>query len=185
MTDMNNDETTIWIQTEPSVDGSTYIVTLSVGDFISALTPTTAVTHARAVLQAAQRAEYDAAVYAQILDTIGKQNDTSAEEANQLAAQVIVDLRKDRAPAGDAAPLELSPGVNQKGKPFIGIHINKKQIGQWKVSQAREHALAVLEVSEAADLDAAYHRALRGLIKVEDHVARNVISGLAQYRDDS
>lgn len=166
---------TVWIKTEPSVDGKTYVVSVAFSDDRSiVLTPDSSLRYASAVLAAAQRAEYDAAVFKQMRKLVDVEH----------AAQLIIDLRRDR-PLLDSsplAPMRLEPGVNSEAKPFLAVFIDDQQVGQWDVPDAREHALGVLEAVTAAELDAGYFRALVGIINLDEARARHVIEDVGLYR---
>lgn len=170
-----SDEQMIWVRTEPSVDGTTYVASVEFsGDRAIVLTPERATAYTRAVLDAAGRAEYDSAVFDQMKSKV---------EVDAVA-QVILDLRKDRPPLDveATAPLRLDPGVNSKGKPFLGLFVDDKQIGQWDVDDARQHAMHVMEAPLAADLDAAYRRVLMGMVGLDRAVAENVVDDLGKHR---
>ncbi len=170
----------IWVKSEPSLDGKTYVVTLEVDDDTAvALDRERATAYALGVLDAAHRAAYDAAVFRQLTATLRLDEPT--------AGQMLVDLRADR-PAPDhwaTTPLVLVPGVSAfTGKPFVAIEVKGKRVGQWSVEDTRQHALHVLESLVVADLDAGYHRALVGSVGIETWRARNVVADIANHRDD-
>lgn len=169
----------VWIKTEPSTDGSAYVVTAEFSDDrAKTLTPEVALRYGSAVLAAAQRAEYDAAVARQ-LTRIGSDLDA--------ALQIVTDLRNDRPPLDDeaTAPLALDPGVNKRLAPFLVVKIDGEAVGQWTVGAAREHASHVLEAVAAADLDSNYYRALTGIVGLDEGRARAVVGDLGQYRDEA
>jgi len=171
-------EGAVWIKTEPSVDGLTYTVTVEISeDRAIVLTPESAPRYAMTILEAVARAEYDAAVFKQM---------TGVAPDQQLAFQVVSDLRQDRPEIDTSAtkPLEIVPGVNGKGLPFLSVFIDGKQVGQWGIADAREHALFALEAVTGADLDAGYYRALTGLVGLDEARARNVIGDLIRHRDE-
>ena len=166
----------VWIKTDPTPDGTGYVVTLEVGqDTARILTPDEAMAHAAGVLAAAHRAEYDAAVLAQL---------TKLGIERESVAMLIRQLRDDRPPLDPAAthPLTLEPCVNAAGKPFITVASPGREQGQWTTEDARSHAIAVLECVAVADLDAAYLRALTGLIGIDRSRARRVVEDLVNHR---
>ncbi|MGH3813433.1 MAG: hypothetical protein ACRDUV_13425, partial [Pseudonocardiaceae bacterium] len=170
----------VWIKSEPTVDGTAYVVTLEASDDVAVtLTPERALRYAWGVLDAAHRASYDAAVLAQ-LTSVGRQ-----QLSVETVAQMVIDMREDRPPLDEAAtaPLRFEPGVSQaKQHPFLGIYLNGERLGQWAVADAREHAMAVLEAVVVADLDGGYYRALTGLVGLEEPRARNVVADIANHR---
>ncbi len=169
----------VWIKTEPAIDGSGYVVTLEASDDIAVtLTPDGAFRHAQGILAAAHRAAYDAAVGRQMIHRFG----LTLEHAYEL----IVMLRNDRPPldAADTAPLRLEPGVNKDLKPFLALYVNGEHVGQWDVDQAEQHAIWVLSMVGAADLDSAYYRMLVGQQQIEESQARQAVDDLANYRQE-
>lgn len=167
--------TTIWVQSDPLPDG-TYVTAIHYDDDRSrVLDHTAGLAYVTEVLRAAVQAEHDAAVIRHLMATGLGPN---------LAASVVADLRADRPPIDDAAtaPLTLRPGVSQKTmRGFLAIHMDGRQVGQWEPAEAREHAVQVLEVLTAADLDAAYRRHLIGPLGVDEPTAMAIVSDLAAY----
>lgn len=154
-----------------------YVAAVSVGpDLIRTLTRTEALAHAAAVLDAGQRAEYDACVVRQMTDHSGI--------GEQATALLIADLRKDRPPLDEKAlvPLGLEPGINRQHEPFVTVSVHGTRVGRWTPADCRRHALGVLELVAAVDLDSAYLRALRGLVGLDETRARNVVGDLVNYR---
>jgi len=174
----NQERDAIWIKTEPTPDGKSFVVTVDFSaDCSVTLTPDQTTAYAKDVLTAVQRAEYDAAVMRQLTPMTDK----------VTAFQMVQDLRGDRPELAHTAPLELEPGVAMDGdgesfRPFIRLGLNGETFGQWDTETARGHALGMLEVTIAADMDAAYARALVALIGVERNVAMNVVGDLARHR---
>lgn len=155
-----------------------YVATISVGaDHIRTLTPADALAHAAAVLDAGQRAEYDACVVRQMTDR-------GSGIGVEATAMLVAELRADRPPLDEQAlaPLGLDGGVNSKHEPFVAVSVHGKRVGQWTPADCRRHALAVLELVAAVDLDSAYLRSLRGVVGLSERVARNVVSDLVNYR---
>lgn len=176
---MTEDVDSVWIRSEPTIDGSTYVVTLEVGqDSAITFDRQRATAYALGVLDAAHRAAYDAAVMQQMHKKLGI--------ALEDGAQLVVDLRKDRPPLSSeaTAPIALDPGVTARDqKPFLAISVHGKRVGQWTVDDAREHALAVLETVVAADLDANYFRALVGIVGIDAGRAQQAVADIANHRE--
>lgn len=164
-----------WIHTEPTPDGAGYMVTLVVDEDRSiSLERPTAMEYAYTVLRVVAYAEYDAAVLAQMSQRVSK----------EAAYQLVVDLREDRPEADFSvmAPLSLEPGVSVKGRPFVMVKKDGKQVGEWSLASAREHALTILEVLTVAELDEAYLRCLKGVVGVEPGLAQTVVGDLQKFR---
>jgi hypothetical protein len=85
------------------------------------------------------------------------------------------------------ANIFMTSGVNNKGEGFvtISVHGDDKTIlvGQLSPSEIRKHALAYLEVAEAADQDAAVLRVIRKL-NLQDELAGLVITELRNSREE-
>lgn len=162
---------TVWVRTQPSASGRTYVVTIDFTDDLSrTLKPTEASEHARYVLAAAMQADHDAAVFRQLSDH-GLELEAIAETVRAL--------REDRPPLRTAQrELTLEPGVNPEGGPFIRVSLDGQAIGQWTVADARSHAQGVLEAVHAADLDAAYYRHLVGVVGLDEPTARAAVGDL-------
>ena len=170
------EETAVWIKTEPTLDGQGWMVTVEVNeDTALTLDRESASGYAYAVLGAVAHAEYDAGVLRQMSERIDERS----------GMQLVIDLRKDRAPLDQTAlgPMRLVPGVTAQHKPFLTLEINGDPVGQWTIPDARTHALNVLEAIIVADLDGDYLRCLRGVVGLEEPVARNIVDDLQNWRD--
>ncbi len=166
----------IWVVSDVAPDG-TYVTTVQATDDIAVtLNRRRATAYATALLTAIGYAEYDAAVYRQLVHLgIGE----------GLAAQCIADLRADRPPINDfaTAPLRFVPLVTAgKKEPALYLELNGDRIAQWTAADGRQHAGHVLEVSVGVDLDAAYYRFLRGTVGLDDGRARAVVGTLGEHR---
>lgn len=170
-------DSTIWVKTSLNPMTNSYFVEIEYdADRSRSVTPARAMAYAATVFQLAQQAEHDAAVFSQMILTLGI--------AEMEVARLIEDLRKDRPPLNTDVlkPLGLTPGVTIKGKPFLALLLDDVQVGQWSPTDAREHAAYLLECVQAADMDSAYFRMLTGVIGVEPARALNVISDLGKHR---
>ncbi len=170
----------VWIRTTPDLDGI-YWVVLEIDDDTSHPLPVaSAMVHARAVLAAVARAEYDAAVVRQ-MTKVGKAGDKD----HRHAATLVGMMRNDRPPIEWPSPLALEPGVSAfTGDPFLHVMIRGRIVGQWTIPDARDHAIGVLEAVEAAYLDGGYLRALR-TAGIDDPQARAVVDNLATHRPEA
>lgn len=167
----------IWIKTQPRLDGAGYVVTLEVDDDTAlTLTPAVALNYAEALLTVVQRAEFDAAVVKQLTGLV--------KGPETAAAQIVLDLRRDRPPVSNLSdPLSFDGGVSAAtGEPFIMIMVKGKQVGQWTLADARGHALHAIEAAGAADLDAAYVRVLTTLVGLDRNLAEQVVDDLGNHR---
>lgn len=168
-------ENAVWIRTEPTIDGAGWMVTMELdADHTLALDRAAAMECAYVILGSAAYAEYDASVLRQM----------RARVDDEHAMRLVVDLRKDR-PDLDwslMAPFSLVPGVNSKAEPFLTVHMKGEPVGQWSLPDARTHAITILEALVVADLDAAYLRCLKGVVGLDDPIARTVVGDLADFR---
>lgn len=174
---MSDNENGIWVTSDVTYDGH-YTAAVHVDDdHTVTLNKASAYAYATTVLAAAERADYDAAVAAQMAGKLGIPKD--------VVGQVVAELRNDRPPLADAAtaPLRLQPGVSAKtGEPFLALFIGTTQIGQWDPTDARQHAMHVLAAIEAVELDKAYRRYLVDKIGIGPDRALNAIANLANFR---
>lgn len=168
----------IIVRSDVAPDG-TYVVAIEAGpDDAWVLDRPHVHAHGIAVVEAAARAEYDAAVLDQLIG-LGIEQDA--------AGQMVSDMRAERPPLDTAAtaPLELVPGVARRdGRGFLALMLHGKQIGQWEPADARSHAMACFEVTAAVDLDAIYRKTLVGIVGLDDPTARAVVGELAEHRPD-
>lgn len=164
-------EEMVWVRTQPSASGKTYVVSIDFTDDLSVtLKPSEAAAYAAAVLAAGMYAAHDAAVLVQLTE-LGL---TTVE-----AAGAIRTLRDSRAPVPTTGTaLALEPGVTAEGKPFLVILLAGEREGQWTVADARTHAQHVLEAVHAADLDAAYRRYLVGTVGLDEATAIAAVNDL-------
>lgn len=168
----SGDEQAVWVRTQPSTSGRTYVVSIDFNaDTSATLNPAAAAAYASGVLTAAMRAAHDAGVFTQLTER-------GIPEAD--VARTILDLRNDRPDLpSTGTSLALVPGVNPQGVPFLVVEIDGKATGQWTVEDGRNHATHVLEAVHAADLDAAYHRYLMGVIGLDNESATAAVDDLA------
>ena len=165
----------LWIVSEPTIDGNSFIVVFNFADLAWSRTPSECLVYCEAMMTIANRADHDAAVIKQLVAT-----GLPAGEA----ARLVMDLRADRPPVVVDGPLHFEPGVSSDGefRPFIALSVDSVKVGQWDVDQASAHAVAVLSVAATADLDQAYLRALMGAVGLDEGTARAVVDGLHAHR---
>lgn len=164
----------LWIRTEPTIDGAGYIVVVEAdADHAFTLNPRAALQYAAAVTAAASRAEYDAAISAQLTAAGGTRKDVAA---------TILDIREDRPDLVFPPELTFVPGVNPAGKAFIRIDIAGKAAGQVSPAAARSHALGILEALQVAQLDATYLEHLTTKVRLDERSARHVVAELINHR---
>lgn len=177
MTEPTEPSGVITVLSDLAPDGRTYVATVQLdGDTARTLNRDEGYAWAATVLAAATRAEHDSLVLRQLHHAVGI--------PLHLAAASVNDLRADRPPLDDAAtaPLRLTPGVNKDGEPFLGVHINDTQVGQWTCEDARAHAAGIFEIAAAVDLDAAYFQYLTGTIDIDPARARDIVGSLSELR---
>lgn len=180
----NEDETSVWIRTQPSEDGSTYVVTLEATEDIRVvLTPKRAYEHAAGVMAVVARADYFCAVLRQMIERLGL--DESESKQTVLALQADLPMIE----PGLTEPLSFV-GVIGKSRstgqfvPFLNVSVGDEELGTWDLESARSHALAVLETVEGANLDAAFYRIMRGAVGVGEGTARQAVHDLGNFRSE-
>lgn len=168
---------TLWVQSDVTPDG-TYVVGLHYGpDRAWVLTRDEAIQHATTVLAQVERAEHDAAVIALLHKKLGMPLATASEF-------VAKDIRVDRPPLPDVSPITLVPGVSHRTlRPFLRLELDGEGIGQWDLDGGRQHAVFVLQTVEAVESDARLHRALVGLVGMDEGRARAVVGDIANHRE--
>jgi hypothetical protein len=73
-------------------------------------------------------------------------------------------------------------GVNRAGEPFIQLILGDKVIAQQSVTQAREHALAILEACEAAEQDAFLVHWVRDHMEAGEAAAAGLLQDFRNWR---
>lgn len=132
--------------------------------------------HCTATIRAAVSAEHDAAVFKQLTGPLKLPLTHAGETVN--------DLRKRRPPVDAQAlqPLGLTPQVTAAGKPYLLVKMGGHTVGQWSPADARQHALACLELAAAVALDNNYYDFMTGADGVmPENVARNVVADLGKF----
>lgn len=139
-----------------------YGIVLSHGETVRWLSREDVMLHCQTVVEATVRAEHDAAIFKQLHHTVGM--------AAELAGEVLVRVRARRTPLDAQAlqPLGLEPGVTLAGKPFLVLSVGGRKVGQWESADARNHALACLELAAAVDADNLYRDVLVEELELED-----------------
>lgn len=140
----------LWVVSDVSPDG-TYVLTIQTGDDIAVtLDRARALAYATTVMDAAARADYDAAVIAQLV---------ARGISIKGAAELVADMRDDRPPLDPAVtePFHFNPIVTAASRePAILLTLHGETVGQISTADAKGHAAHVLEVLAGVDLDAAY-----------------------------
>lgn len=149
------------IASEVMPDGS-YGIVLSYGKTIRWMAVEDVTYYCQGVVQAAVYAEYDAGIVKQLRDRVGVPQEGVGE---------VLELVRAKRPALNVHathPLGLEPGVNLAGKPFIGLHVNGRKVGQWDPDDCRSHALGCLDLAAAVQLDNVYRQVLAEDVGVGD-----------------
>lgn len=157
----------ISVASEVLPDGR-YGIVLSYGKTVRWLSREDVTLHCQVVVEAAVRAQHDAAVFKQLHHRVG----LPLEEVGLMVQQV-----RDARPPLDAQaiqPLGLEPGVTVEGKPFLAIRVGGRKVGQWTPGDARDHALGCLELAAAVDLDNRYRDVLVEQVGVGDRAYQMV-----------
>lgn len=83
---------------------------------------------------------------------------------------------------GEGVPLWHQSGVSRDGEPFIQLILGEKVIAQQSVSQAREHALAILEAAEAAEQDAFLVHWVKDHLSAGEAAAAGLLQEFREWR---
>ncbi len=127
--------------------------------------------------EAIARAEFDAAVYAQL---VGIGVDEQA-----AVATVVYDLRPDRPPLDveATAPLRLEPILSQRTKRGqVAAYHGDRHLLQLDAPSVYDHIAKVLPVVMTCDLDAAYRRYAIGSLQQPESRADAMVADLARWR---
>lgn len=154
-------------------DGS-YGVEISVGeDLAFSLGPGAVLRYTRAVVAASVAAEHDWKAYAAL-------RETSMPE--ELIGQLIEDHRQQRGQLNKATgPLRFVPGVGlMTGRPFVHVYADRVEPWQWSPAAARHHAMNVLTVLAAVELDASLRTMLVDY-GVPEHSAMGLIHAMSGH----
>jgi hypothetical protein len=172
-----SDPTTIWITTEPDVEGVYQPVVILGKDRSYSLAGEAGQRYAGHVIGAAAIAEHEAAIAAQIAKM------TSPDHA----LLTLKDFRARRLrPVTSGTALELVPGVSlYTGEPFLGVEIDGRRVGQWTVADARGHAQHALTAVVVAELDQAYLYVLTDDVDLPEPAARAAVAALAEFKRSS
>ncbi len=146
-------EQILTVQSDRTFDG-VYIPTVLVDDrIIVTLDRERAVRYAAAWADAIARAEFDAAVFAQLTGIGIPEQDA--------VATVVYDLRPDRPPldAEATAPVRLEPILSARTRRGqVAAYIGDEHVIQLDAPSVYVHVAKVLAVAATCDLDAAYAR---------------------------
>ena len=139
-----------------------YGIVLSHGKTVRWLSREDVTRHCQTVVEATIRAEHDAAIFKQLHHKVGM--------TPELAGEVLVRVRdrRTRLDAQALQPLGLEPGVTIEGKPFLVLSVGGVKVGQWYPADARNHALACLELAAAVEADNRYRDVLVEDLDLED-----------------
>lgn len=167
----------IWVRSDVLPGGGYGIVIDFDADHSTRLDEASAVRYALAVLDAVQAAEYDAAIIRQLHGKLGLDQQVAAE----FVAKEARPTRRALRPTG--TPLALTPGVSHRdGRGFLSVTVAEKPVGQWELTDAREHARHILEAVVAVDYDDAYYAALTGPLGLDADRARAVVADIGEHR---
>jgi hypothetical protein len=172
---MPEKEYKIWAQSDIQADG-VYMVTVSFSDDDAfTLNDDQAFLYATALIETANIAEYEAAIFAQLKAT--KMTEMGAAEF------IATEFRPKRSIPVTGTPVVLVPGISQRTKKaFFIIRYKNKEIGQWDFEDVLDHARAVLDIIFCARLDNIYHHILTRSVGVKDEMARAIVMDISKHR---
>lgn len=166
--------TKIDVGSEVTPEG-TYVVTVNpTEDVAVTLDRDRAVRYGLTVLAAAQYAEYEAAVFAQM---------HAAGLGAMAAGAALTVLREQRRPLDHeaTAPLFFEPILSASSRRgIVRMLLDGQQIAQLEPAVAAEHASVVLAVSAVGELDGLYYRWLCDGV-VREPTARHIVGDLSRH----
>jgi len=74
-------------------------------------------------------------------------------------------------------------GINLKGEPFVQLILDGKIIAQMSTTEARDHAMAVLQSAEAAEQDAFFMHMLKERVKLPLDVIAEILKEFRRFRE--
>ncbi len=167
-----SDEQTLAIVSDCTVDG-VYVPTVVLDDrHLLTLDRQKALRYVAVWADAIARAEFDAAVYAQL---------TGIGIDEHAAIMVVEDLRPDRAPLDNdgCAPLRLEPILSARTKRGqVAAFIGDENVVQLDAPAVYDHISKVLPVVFTCDLDAAYRRYAIGALNQPAWRAQAMVTDL-------
>ena len=178
-----DDEYSLSVISGRMLDG-TYAVVVEVGnDYSARMPPAVATEYALTLVKAAERAEYDEAVFRQLMEVLGRHSDREGDPA-MAAAMMVRSLRDARDPLPrDGFALYFEPALGAATKAgFVDVtQPDGRQLGGWALPYCREHATDILRALEVSALDDRYRAALLDMGLEDDRVA-TVVDDLSRYR---
>jgi preprotein translocase subunit Sec61beta len=155
--------------------GKGFGASVSIEGVTFGLAPEHARSYAMELTRRALQAEHDAAVVRLLTGRVGLDLMT--------AGHFLVDTIHPERVLDHAAtaPLEFTAGLNMEKVPFLWVRHEGEAIAQLSPKQARAHAMAVLTVVEAAELDSTLERMLVGSMGLDRPRASAFIAGMFEY----
>ena len=164
----------LWVMSDPLEDGR-YVVVISMdGDQSYPLSRFKARRYAFAVLQAGLAAEFEEAMYRQLTDDYG---------IDEEAVLAMVRRHRLQRPGTDdaaTAPMRFVPGFSaDTHKGFVTVEVNGQPYAQLDCRGTIRHAQMVLVIEACCELDATYRRLLINDVGLTDEHAQAAVSALA------
>lgn len=149
-----------------------------------------AVAYGMAVLAAAHRAHYLAAVLAQAADIMGGRRGLTGvgdtTEIHESAKLVLKELLDDLPELDDQAtmPLRFVPFIRRgEGRPMVRVSLppHTVEITEWTFAEAQNHAHAVLTQAVVSQLDTAYRTVISVNFGAGEQRGRGAVADLGNY----
>lgn len=148
-----------------------------------------AVAYGMAVLAAAHRANYIAAVLAQARDIMGGRRGRAgigdSAEVDETAKLIMRELLQDLPELDDSAtaPLRFLPFIHHDGRPMVRVSLppHTQAITGWSFLEALDHAHAVLGQAIVSQLDTAYRTVMSVGFDVGEQRGRATVADLGNY----
>jgi hypothetical protein len=147
------------------------------GQVVRAFDAPAATAYALVLGETITHAEYDAAVFTQIVAVGAADSDPHATAREVLTALSATRRMPDPAVTG---PLVFSPRLATTGMPFVRVSYQGQPLECWSLPAARDHLLAVLHAPVVAASDADYYEILMRIPAMTPTVAEAMVSALGR-----
>ncbi len=184
------DTNRIWVVGDVGMlDGMPYVCTVQVSDDVTIPLPREqAVAYGWTVVQAAHRAHYMAAVFAQMRTIMG--GGPAGETPEEMALFALHHLLEDLPELDETvtAPLLFRPVLRRDGMPRVRVslppHGEEQIVTGWGFNETLSHGLNVLSVAAVSDLDSAWRTVVARTFGAGEQRGRAAVMDLTHHYPD-
>ena len=172
------EQDTLWVSSKPTPDWARYLTVVHMGEGWSwELETTHALHYCRVLMDATAAAETWAAVFQQLVARGG------GDEARENAKLVVSGLRESVGRfTWNAGAFLLTPGVNDRGEPFLRSQRPEGRWWRWEPADVKQHVQHVQEAASAAWHDMFYRNYLINSIGLDEGTASATVGDLRSFR---